>query len=110
MKVKCIFPIMITALVFSLYASLTLAEERSLLSQLWAFNGKAYKGRQDPQFIAYDLVLRNYLVDRINKRFSIVLDPKKYSGFDLLEIEAFFKCKKSNEPFDIFIKMFPKQP
>jgi hypothetical protein len=38
------------------------------------------------------------------------LDPKTYSGFDLFEISPFFKCKKSNEPFDIFLKMFPKHP
>jgi hypothetical protein len=47
-------------------------------------------------------------VKRIDKEFGIALDPKKYSGFDLLEIEALFKCKKSNEPYDIFLKPFPK--
>jgi hypothetical protein len=50
------------------------------------------------------------MVDRISKQFGIALDPKNYSGFDLLEIESLFKCKKSGEPFDIFLKMFPKRP
>jgi hypothetical protein len=50
------------------------------------------------------------MTDQINKRFGIALDPKTYSGFDLLEIEAFFKCKKPEESFDFFLKMFPKRP
>jgi len=50
------------------------------------------------------------MVDRISNRFGIALDPKIYSGFDLLEIEALFKCKKSEEPFDLFLKMVPKHP
>jgi hypothetical protein len=50
------------------------------------------------------------MVDRINKQFGVTLDLKTYSGFDLLEIESLLKCKKSNEPFDMFLKMFPKYP
>jgi hypothetical protein len=50
------------------------------------------------------------MVDRINKQFGVALDAKAYSGFDLLEIESLFKCKKSGEPFDMFLKMFPKHP
>jgi len=38
------------------------------------------------------------------------LDPKTYSGFDLLEIEGLFKCKKPGEPFDLFLRMFPRYP
>ena len=41
----------------------------------------------------------NILSNVLIKEFGIALDPKKYSGFDLLEIEALFKCKKSNEPY-----------
>jgi hypothetical protein len=33
----------------------------------------------------------------------------EFPGFDLLEIEALFKCKKLNEPYDMFLKMFPKR-
>jgi len=74
------------------------------------YAGKSSKGVQDPEYISYDLALRNFLVKRIHKRFGIALDPKTYPGFDLLEIEALFKCKKPNEPFNIFLKMFPKRP
>lgn len=81
-----------------------------LPSQFWAYGGKLFAGFQDPEFTNYDIALRNYLAKRINKRFGITLDPKTYSGFDLLEIEALIKCKKSDEPVDIFLKMFPKIP
>jgi hypothetical protein len=30
-------------------------------------------------------------------------------GFDLLEREALFKCKKADEPFEDFLKGFPRQ-
>jgi hypothetical protein len=85
------------------------SKDSSLRSQLLAHVGKFYKGTQDPSFLTYDLALRNYMVKRISKRFGMTLDPKTYSGFDLLEIESLFKFKKSNEPFELFLKMFPKR-
>jgi len=91
-------------------ASSVYAKSSSLQSQLLDHAGKSYTGAQDPSYLNYDLALREYMVDRISKRFGIALDPKVYSGFDLLEIEALFKCKKPGEPFDIFLKMFPKRP
>jgi len=86
------------------------AKSGFLQSQLLDHAGKTYAGAEDPSYQNYDLALREYMVDRISKRFGIALDSKIYSGFDLLEIEALFKCKKSEEPFDIFLKMFPKRP
>jgi hypothetical protein len=86
------------------------AKESPLQSQLLDHAGKSYAGAQDPSYLNYDLALREYMADRISKRFGIALDPKIYSGFDLLEIEALFKCKKPEEPFDLFLKMFPKHP
>ena len=76
--------------------------------QVLAFGGKTFAGSQDTEYQSYDQFLREYLVKRIDQQFGIALDLKKYSGFDLLEIEALFKCKKSNEPFDMFLEMFPK--
>jgi hypothetical protein len=78
-------------------------------SQITAYDGKSFKGFQDPEYISYDQALREYLVKRIQQDFGIALDPKKYSGFDLLEIEALFKCKKSAESYERFLKMFPKR-
>ena len=99
------------AAVFGLGLGLCQAQagERNLLSRVWFYNGKSYQGVKSSEYIAYDIALRNYLVDRIQKRFGVNLDPKEYSGFDLLEIESLFKCKKANEPYDLFLKEFPKQ-
>jgi hypothetical protein len=70
--------------------------------------GESYGGIQDPDYINYDSALREYMAKRIHKQFGITLDPETYSGFDLLEIESLLKCKKSDEPPDIFLKIFPK--
>jgi hypothetical protein len=87
----------------------TSADEVFFDPQLLPYDGKSYGGLQDPNYINYDSALREYMAKRIHQRFGIELDPKKYSGFDLLEIESFFDCKKSDEPFDLFLKMFPRQ-
>jgi hypothetical protein len=76
--------------------------------QVLAYDGKTFTGFEDPDYVSYDQALREYLVKRIHQKFGIALDPKKYSGFDLLEIEALFKCKKPNESYDSFLRMFPK--
>ena len=78
-------------------------------SRITAYDGKSFKGFEDPEYLSYDQALREYFVRRIDQKFGIALDPKKYSGFDLLEIEALFKCKKSNESYDIFLRLFPKR-
>jgi hypothetical protein len=95
---------------FCVIASSVYAKGSSMPSQLLDYAGKSYTDAQDPSYLNYDLALREYMVNRINKQFGIALNPKDYSGFDLLEIESLFKCKKSGEPFDIFLKMFPKRP
>jgi hypothetical protein len=90
-------------------ASLTFPKEAGMPTRIAAFNGKTFAGFQDPEYLSYDQALREYLVKRIDQRFGIALEPKKYSGFDLLEIEALFKCKKSAESYESILKMFPKR-
>jgi hypothetical protein len=94
---------------FGFNASLTLPNEAGMPAQIAAYDGKSYIGFQDPKYISYDQALREVLVKRIDQKFGIALDPKKYSSFDLLEIEALFKFKKSNEPFNLFLKMYPRR-
>ncbi len=84
------------------------AEEVFFNPQLIPHAGKAYVGTNDPDYVAYESTLRAYMVRRIYQRFGVELDPKKYSGFDLLEIESFFECKKADEPFDLFLKLYPR--
>jgi hypothetical protein len=98
-----------TILSFYAIGSFALANNVFYDPQLLPYDGKAYTGIQDPGYISYDQDLRNYMVKRIKQKFGVDLDPKKYSGFDLLEIESFFECKRSDEPFDLFLKMFPRQ-
>ncbi len=71
-------------------------------------NGMTYASAQDPAFQSYDQNLRNYLVKRIRERYGVSLDPKAYSGFQLLSIESFLKCKKPDEPLEPFLKSLPK--
>jgi hypothetical protein len=104
------FFLMLTILGSWLITSQVYANENPLQVQILDHAGKSYSGAQDPSYLDYDLTLRKYVADRILKRFGIALDPKGYSGFDLLDIEALFKCKKSEEPFDLFLKMVPKRP
>jgi hypothetical protein len=103
-------PIFITALSCCIITSPCYPSNGSMKSQLLDYAGKSFTGTQDPSYLPYDLALREYMVERINKQFGVALDPKTYSGFDLLEIESLFKYRKPDEPFDIFLKMFPKYP
>ena len=99
---------MIVLLLTAIAVPSAFSKDGSLPSEVSVFDGKWFKGTQDSEFKNYDLALRNYLVKRIQKRFGLGLDPNAYSGFDLLELEALIRCKKSNEPFDLFLKMFRK--
>lgn len=85
-------------------------KDGQLGSEVLSHAGESYKGVEDPAYISYDQALRAYMVERIKKDFGVALDPKAYSGFDLLEIEALLKCKKANEPVEDFLKGFPKHP
>ena len=78
--------------------------------QLMPHTGKSFTQAQDPEYRSYESTLREYMVKRIHQEFGLVLDPKKYSGFDLLEIEALLKCKKAEESPELFLKQFPGQP
>ena len=109
MKFKLIVSMFITVLFFCTMDSFALANNVFYDPELLGYDGKAYTGVQDPEYISYDQALRDYMVKRIKEKFGVKLDSKKYSGFDLLEIEAVLRCRKSDEPLDIFLKMFPKQ-
>jgi hypothetical protein len=109
-KIKWLFPILIIVPLFCMNGLSVHAKNSSIKSPPLDYAGKSYAGTQDPSYLNYDLALREYMVYRINKNFGVTLDPKTYSGFNLLEIEALFKCKKKEESFDIFLNMFPKNP
>ncbi len=86
------------------------AEDRSSVARVLAFGGRSYHSVKSPEYVPYDTALRAYLVERVQRRFGVNLDPKKYSAFDLLEIESLLKCKKSSESPDLFLRGFPREP
>ncbi len=109
MKGRWVFLLLFAPVVFCLNIPAAYADKEPLQSRVLNYVGKTYGDVQDPEYISYDEALRDYMVKRIKQKFGVELDPKKYSGFDLLEIEAVLRCRKSEEPLDIFLKMFPKQ-
>lgn len=98
----------LTFICFLVLAGPAPSKAKEAASRLSTYEGKHFVDPQDPSYKEYDTVLREHLIRRIHKRFGIEFDPKSYSGFDLLEIESLLKIKKSNEPLDPFLKMFPK--
>jgi len=109
MKTKWI--ILMAAIVVALgWASSALhAKDGSFRTKVLAEAGKTFASSEDPDFVAYDQALREYVVTRIQKRYGVRLDPKSFSGFSLLEIEALLKCKKAGEPADAFLEKFKKK-
>jgi hypothetical protein len=105
-----IISILLIPLWLVLMAPSVQGKDGQLGSEVLGHAGESYKGVEDPAYISYDQALRVYVADRIKKQFGFALDPKTYSGFDLLEIEALLKCKKANEPVEDFLKGFPKHP
>jgi len=100
--------ILVILLWFVFMAPSSQGRDGQLSSEVLSHAGKLYPSVEDPGFISYDEALRTCLAERIKKEFGVALDLKKYSGFDLLEIDSLFKCKKADEPFEDFLKGFPK--
>ncbi len=86
------------------------AEEKTPLAKVLAYSGKSFPNVKSSEYVGYDMAMRAYLVERVQRRFGVNLDPRKYSAFDLLEIESLFQCKKPGESFDVFLIGFPKNP
>jgi len=110
MKTKWIALIVMAAVAVGLVVSSAGAKDGTLSAKLQAIGGKTFKDPRDPEFISYEKMLRDYLLTRIKNQFGVALDPKSYSGFELLEIEAFLKCRKSTEPLDSYLSRFRKKP
>jgi hypothetical protein len=94
-------------LFLSLSSDPVLAE--NLRARLLENAGKTFTGIEDPAYQSYDQMLRDYVAKRISKRYGVAVDPKGYNGFDLLEIEAFLKCKKSSEALDPYLQKLQKK-
>ena len=110
MKKNRMILVLAMILCFSAAASLTQGNEKASRSEFLGYAGKSYTGFEDPEYIKYDMALRTYEAERIKRKFGLALDPKDYTGLDLLEIEALLKFKKSGEAFDPSLKKLSKRP
>jgi hypothetical protein len=110
MKPSGIYILLIFGVSIAISGASGLSAAKGTPPRLSAYEGKSFAGPKDPEFKNYERALQNHIARRIQKRFGIDLDSKSYSGFDLLEIEALFRMKKSDEPLDLFLKLFPKTP
>ena len=110
MKTKWVVLMVMAAVAVGVVVSSAGAMDGTLPAKLQAIGGKTFKDPRDPEFISYEKMLRDYLLTRIKNQFGVTLDPKSYSGFDLLEIEAFLKCRKSTEPLEPYLSRFKKKP
>lgn len=93
---------------FVIFSSPGFSKDRRLPSEFLKYEGKYFKGIQDPEFQHYDIALRNYLSERLKRHYGIEIDPKAFSSFDLLEMEALVKCKKKEESIDSILKIFTR--
>ncbi len=93
---------------FLFLSSPVFTKDGRLPSEFLKYEGRHFKGAQDPEFQQYDLALRDYLSKHLQKHYGIEVDPKVFSSFDLLELEALVKCKKKEESLDAILKLFPR--
>lgn len=99
--------VILSFLVLSLSADPLLAQNSR--GRILENAGKTFTGTEDPAYQAYDQALRDYVAKRISKRYGVGVNPKVYNGFELLDIEAFLKCKKSSEALDSYLQKFQKK-
>lgn len=71
-----------------------------------AYAGRYFADPSSPEYSSYDRKMSMYVAKRIKEKYHVDLDYKSYSAFDLLEIEALLKCKRSDESVDSLLKRF----
>lgn len=72
------------------------------------YAGHYFKSPSSPNYASYDREMSMYVAQRIKAQYDVDLDYTRYSAFDMLEIEALLKCKKSGEPVDSLLEPFQK--
>ncbi len=108
MRKNIFLTISVMVVALGLLAFSAYGQGKNLRAQLLENEGKTFKSTEDPDYQSYDQVLRDYVAKRIQKRYGLTLDPKAFSGYDLLEIEAYLKCKKPDESIDPYLQKLRK--
>ncbi|UCD70473.1 MAG: hypothetical protein JSW70_05540 [Syntrophobacterales bacterium] len=76
--------------------------------EILTYVGRYFKDPLSPDYSSYDREMSIYIVKQIKSKYNVDLDHTSYSAFDLLEIEALLKCKKSDESVESLLKRFQK--
>lgn len=71
-----------------------------------AYAGRYFTDTSSAEYSSYDRDMSMYVAKRIKEKFHVDLDYKSYSAFDLLEIEALLKCKRSDESVESLLIRF----
>jgi hypothetical protein len=72
------------------------------------YAGQYFKDPSSRDYSSYDREMSMYVAKRIKAQYNVDLNYTSYSAFDLLEIEALLKCKKSDEGVESLLKPFQK--
>ncbi len=71
-----------------------------------AYSGRYFANPSSAEYSSYDRRMSMYVAKRIKEKYDVDLDYESYSAFDLLEIEALLKCKRSDESVESLLKRF----
>jgi len=71
-----------------------------------AYAGRYFANPSSAEYSSYNQEMSMYVAKRIKEKYAVDLDYKSYSAFDLLEIEALLKCKRSDESVESLLKRF----
>lgn len=105
MKRAAIFLLIISSLLIS---APFIRAKKSPREGITTYAGKYFESPSSPNYTSYDQEMSMYVAQRIKAQYGVDLDYTRYSAFDMLEIEALLKCKKSGEPVDSLIGPFQK--
>jgi hypothetical protein len=72
------------------------------------YSGQYFKDPSSRNYSSYDREMSMCVAKRIKAQYNVDLDYTSYSAFDLLEIEALLKCKKSDEGVESLLTPFRK--
>jgi hypothetical protein len=76
--------------------------------EILSYAGRYFRSLSSADYSSYDREMSMHVAQRIKAHYDVDLDYTAYSAFDLLEIEALLKCKKSEESADSLLKRFQR--
>ena len=75
-------------------------------TDILAYAGRYFGDLSSPEYSSYDRKMSMHVAKRIKEKYHVDLDYTSYSTFDLLEIEALLKCKRSDESVESLLTRF----